>query len=92
MTHRIRILWGAVLLGVACAAWGFLPDEPKPVPKAVPKAAEGGSQGGAESRAEAAGTGGGGRSTACETRCRSAPRRSVQGLRGLPGNGRHPRG
>jgi len=36
MTHRV--LWGAVLLGVACAAWGFLPDEPKPVPKAVPKA------------------------------------------------------
>ncbi|HRF73539.1 MAG TPA: formylglycine-generating enzyme family protein [Accumulibacter sp.] len=39
MTHRIRILRGAVLLGVAGAAWGFLPDEPKPVPKAVPKAA-----------------------------------------------------
>lgn len=38
MRHRIRILWGAVLLGVACAAWGFLPDEPKPVPKAAPKA------------------------------------------------------
>ena len=39
MTHRIRILWGAVLLGVAWGAGGFLPDEPKPVPKAVPKAA-----------------------------------------------------
>ena len=39
MRQRIRVLGGVVLLGVACAAWGFLPDEPKPVPKPVPRAA-----------------------------------------------------
>ncbi len=37
MTNRIRILWGVVLLGVACAAWG-LPEEPRPMPTAAPKA------------------------------------------------------
>jgi formylglycine-generating enzyme required for sulfatase activity len=35
MTHRI--LCGVVMLGVTYAAWGFLPDEPKPVPTATPQ-------------------------------------------------------
>ena len=39
MRQRNRVLGGVVLLGVACAAWGILPEEPKPIPKAVPKAA-----------------------------------------------------
>ncbi|SBT07650.1 conserved exported hypothetical protein [Candidatus Accumulibacter aalborgensis] len=37
MRRRIQVLCGAVLLGVASAAWGFLPEEPKPIPKAAPK-------------------------------------------------------
>ena len=37
MKFRIRVLCGVVWLVTAGAAWGFLPEEPKPVPKAVPK-------------------------------------------------------
>lgn len=33
-----RVLTGALWLGVAGAAWGFLPEEPKPAPKPAPKA------------------------------------------------------